>query len=95
MPRAFLAEGNAERHLMEADTLRRRQLSAAMLHGTGQGWRQRRRAWVAVLVGLAAVALVISVIAVINAFNRQARINLEQQPGRPSAGPTAASRTSN
>ncbi|WP_436532161.1 hypothetical protein [Actinoplanes sp. HUAS TT8] len=70
---------NAERYLLEADSLRRRQLRAALLHGSRQSWRERRRIWPAVLAGVGAVAIVIAAIAVYGAFQKQKRINEQQQ----------------
>jgi hypothetical protein len=77
VPRAF-AGGNAERYLMEADALRRRQLSA-FLHGTARGWRYRRRLWVAALAGVVVVAAIAAVIGVAHAFAWQTEINQKEQ----------------
>lgn len=79
VPRAFVSAGNAERYLMEADALRRRQLCAAFLHGTARGWRYRRRVWIAALAGVVVVAVVIAAIGVANAFARQTKINQQEQ----------------
>lgn len=89
VPRAFVAAGNAERYLMEADALRRRQLCAALLHGTGRSWRYRRRVWIAALAGAVVVAVVVAVIGVANAFARQTRINQEEERRRQAAAGTA------
>ena len=70
----FAATPNAERHLIESDNLRRRQLRAALLHGSSRSWRERGRIWPAVLVGLVVVAIVVAAIAVHGAFERQQRI---------------------
>ena len=79
---------NAERTLLEADSLRRRQLRAALLHGSSQSWRERRRIWPAVVAGLGAVAIVIAAIAVYGAFQKQKSINEERQ--RPVAAAAVA-----
>jgi hypothetical protein len=79
VPRAFVTAGNAERYVMEADTLRRRQLCAAFLHGTARGWRYRRRLWIPALAGVVAVAVTVAVIAVANAFVRQTEINQDER----------------
>jgi hypothetical protein len=79
VPRAFVAAGNAERYLMEADALRRRQLCAAFLHGTARGWRYRRRLWIAVLAGVVVVAVIVAAIGVAHAFARQSEINKDER----------------
>ncbi|HET8684453.1 MAG TPA: hypothetical protein VFM54_21655, partial [Micromonosporaceae bacterium] len=44
-PAPFVTTPNAERYLLEADSLRRRQLRSALLHGSTRVWRERRRIW--------------------------------------------------
>ena len=80
---------NAERYLLEADNLRRRQLRAALLHGTARTWRERTRVWPAVVAGIALVAIIIAAIAVYGAFQLQKRIN-EQQNRPPATRTTGA-----
>lgn len=75
MTEPFVSTPNAERYLIESDNLRRRQLRAALLHGSGRTWRENRRIWPAVLVGLVVVAIVVASIAVHGAFQRQQRIS--------------------
>jgi hypothetical protein len=72
---------NAERYLLEADSLRRRQLRSALLHGSRRTWRDRRRVWPAVVAGLVLVAVIAAAIAVYGAFRQQ-----QEQSGR-GAGP--------
>jgi hypothetical protein len=76
---AFRNTPNAERYLLEADSLRRRQLRAALLHGTARTWRDRRRVWPATLGGLAVTAVIVAVIAVYGAFQQQQQINQQQK----------------
>lgn len=67
-PEPFASTPNAERYLLQADNLRRRQLRSALLHGSTRTWRDRRRIWPAVVAGVVAVAVVIAAIAVHSAF---------------------------
>jgi hypothetical protein len=64
----FAATPDAERHALVADSLRRRQLRTAMLHGSGRSWRDRRPAWPAVLAGAVVTAVALAAIAVYSAF---------------------------
>ena len=59
---------NAERYVLEADALRRRQLRSALLHGSRRTWREHRRIWPAVVVGILAVALIALAMSMTNAF---------------------------
>jgi hypothetical protein len=61
---------NAERYVLEADAMRRRQLRSALLHGTGRNWRENRRAWPGVVAGMVVVAVVIAGLAVSEAFQK-------------------------
>ncbi|HZN19758.1 MAG TPA: hypothetical protein VFB84_16480 [Micromonosporaceae bacterium] len=81
-PAPFVTTPNAERYLLEADSLRRRQLRSALLHGSTRVWRERRRIWPAALSGLVVVAVVVAAIAVYGAFQRQQRITEEEQRRR-------------
>lgn len=64
----FRGVPDAERHVLAADSLRRRQLRAALLHGSARSWRDRSRVWPAVLAGLVVTALLMAAIAVHGAF---------------------------
>lgn len=68
------------RYLLEADALRRRQLWSAFLHGSRRNWRERRRVWPAVIVGvIIIVAVILAAMAVIGAFRQQQENQREQQ----------------
>jgi hypothetical protein len=69
----FVRTPNAERYLLEADSLRRRQLHSALLHGSRRTWRDRRRIWPAVVAGLVVVAVIAAAIAVYGTFRQQQR----------------------
>lgn len=62
---------NAEKYILEADAMRRRQLRSALLHGSSRTWREHRRVWPAVVLGVVVVAIVVAVMAVIDAYHRQ------------------------
>lgn len=79
MPQVYASTPNAERYLLESDSLRRRQLRSALLHGSERTWRDRQRVWPAALAGILLVAVVIAAITVANAFEKQQRINEEKQ----------------
>jgi hypothetical protein len=64
----FAGIPHPERYLLAADDLRRRQLCAALLHGSGRSWRDRRRIWPAVVAGLVVVAVIAAGTAVHAAF---------------------------
>lgn len=91
---AFRHTPNAERYLLEADSLRRRQLRAALLHGTARTWRDRRRTWPAALGGAAVSAVIVAAIAVYGAFEQQKRINEQQERQRNTPVPVATARPS-
>jgi hypothetical protein len=69
---------DSERYALEADVLRRRQLRAALLHGSARTWRDRRRIWPAAIAGAVAVAVIVAAIAVAGAFARQQRTDQQQ-----------------
>lgn len=60
---------NAEKYVLEADAMRRRQLRSALLHGSRRTWREHRRVWPAIVIGVIATAVVVAAIAVIGAYN--------------------------
>lgn len=76
---------NAERYVLEADALRRRQLRSALLHGSRRTWREHRRTWPAVVVGLVVVAVILAAMAVAYAFDRKAEIDAEEEEDAASA----------
>jgi type II secretory pathway component PulL len=79
VPEAFVTTPNAERYLLESDSLRRRQLRSALLHGSGRTWRERQRLWPAALAGVLLVAVIVASITVANAFSRQRQIDQEKE----------------
>lgn len=79
---SFQATPNAEKYVLEADALRRRQLQSALLHGSGQTWRERRRVWPASIGGLVAIVITVAVVAITGAYHRQQEINERQQQQR-------------
>jgi hypothetical protein len=78
----FARTPHAERYLLESDNLRRRQLRSALLHGSARVWRERPRVWPAVLGGLVVVAVIVAVIAVHAAFERQREITEREKRER-------------
>ncbi|MBE3000915.1 hypothetical protein IDM40_19785 [Nocardiopsis sp. HNM0947] len=78
MPEAFRVTSNAEKYVLEADALRRRQLRSALLYGSSRFWRRKQRVWPAVVFGVIIVAVVCAVIALIGAFERQQEVNEER-----------------
>jgi hypothetical protein len=61
---------NAEKYMLEADVMRRRQLRSALLHGSTRTWREHRRVWPGVVAGVVAVGLIIAIIAVKSAYDK-------------------------
>ncbi|HEX6683470.1 MAG TPA: hypothetical protein VF062_11770 [Candidatus Limnocylindrales bacterium] len=93
-PAPLLKAPNAERYMLESENLRRRQLRSALLHGSGRNWRERRRIWPGALAGAIVVAVIVAVIGVYGAFQRQQKILEDEQRRRQSAsapGRSAAS----
>jgi len=70
---------DAERYVLEADVMRRRQLRSALLHGSSRTWREHRRTWPAVVVGVLLIAVALAAMAVVNAYQRQQQINKERE----------------
>ena len=81
-PRPFFNTPNAEKYVLEADAMRRRQLRSALLHGSLRTWREHRRVWPAVVIGVVVAAVVIAAMAVVEAYNRYQ----EQQETTTSGG---------
>jgi hypothetical protein len=50
--------------------MRRRQLRSALLHGSTRTWREHRRVWPGVVAGLVAAGLIIAIIAVKSAYDK-------------------------
>ncbi|MGJ9414322.1 hypothetical protein ACHAAC_16590 [Aeromicrobium sp. CF4.19] len=86
---------NAERYVLEADAMRRRQMRSALLHGSRKTWREHQRVWPAVVVGLIVVGVIIAGIAVMDAFRvtqenqREQEREQEQPPATAPADPGA------
>ncbi|VXC43610.1 hypothetical protein [Aeromicrobium sp. 9AM] len=88
---------NAERYVLEADAMRRRQLRSALLHGSRRTWREHRRIWPALVVGLIVVAVIVAALAVTEAFRKteENEKKEQQKQQRPTSsapatpGPTA------
>ena len=88
---------NAEKYLLEADHLRRQQLSSALLHGSDRTWRERRRSWPAAVGGIIAIVVIVAVVAIVGAYQRQQRIAdekaREQRPAAPAIVPIHVERS--
>ena len=86
---AYQNTPNAERYVLEADAMRRRQLRSALLHGSRRTWREHARAWPAVVVGLIVVAVIVAALAVTQAFQKteQNEKKQEEQNNSPSGAP--------
>ena len=70
-PAPMAGTPNAEKYVLEADAMRRRQLRSALLHGSRRTWREHPRIWPAIVVGVIAVAVVVAAIAVVDAYQKQ------------------------
>jgi len=70
---------NAERYVLEADAMRRRQLRSALLHGSRRTWREHARAWPAVVVGVIVVAVIVAALAVTQAFQKTEQNERKQE----------------
>ncbi len=84
---------NAERYVLEADAMRRRQLRSALLHGSRRTWREHRRIWPALVVGLIVVAVIVAALAVTEAFRKteeNEKKEQQQQDRPPSSAPCNA-----
>lgn len=80
---------NAEKYVLEADEMRRRQLRTALLHGTRETWREYKRIWPAVVVGLIVVAVILAGMAVLDAF-RVTKKNDEERDRQMQKPPATA-----
>jgi hypothetical protein len=69
MPPGARTTPNAEKYLLEADALRRRQLVSALLHGSRRTWREQRRIWPSVVAGIVVVAVIVAVFGVLRAIH--------------------------
>jgi hypothetical protein len=76
---------NAERYVLEADAMRRRQLRSALLHGSRRNWRDHVRTWPAVVVGIVVVAVIVAGLAVSAALKKteQNQKREQQQQSTP------------
>lgn len=81
---ALRSTPNAERYVLEADAMRRRQLRSALLHGSGRNWRENRRAWPAIVAGLIVVAVILAGLSVAQAL----KVSLRNNPTTPTPAPT-------
>jgi len=70
---------NAEKYVLEADAMRRRQLRSALVHGSRRTWREQNRVWPAIIIGVIAVAVVVAAMAVIDAYHKQKEKQSEQK----------------
>lgn len=61
---------NAEKYMLEADVMRRRQLRSALLHGSTRTWREHRSVWPGVVAGVVVSALIIAILAVETAYTK-------------------------
>lgn len=59
--------------------MRRRQLRSALLHGSARTWREHRRTWPAVVVGIVVIAVALAAMAVVDAYQRQQEINEQRE----------------
>lgn len=78
-PRPYPGTPNAERYVIAADNLRRRQLRSALLHGSSRTWREQRRIWPGVIAGVVAVAMIVAAIAVAGAFRNERELQERQR----------------
>ncbi|MGH3505535.1 MAG: hypothetical protein ACRDQA_32280 [Nocardioidaceae bacterium] len=70
---------NAEKYLLEAEGMRRRQMRSALLHGSGRTWRENRRIWPAIVAGVVVVALILAVFGVMKALQQSADEKEQEQ----------------
>lgn len=70
---------NAEKYVLQADAMRRRQLRSALLHGSRRTWREHPRVWPAIVVGVIAAAVVVAAIAVVDAYQKSEKQKEEDE----------------
>jgi hypothetical protein len=80
---------NAERYVLEADAMRRRQMRSALLHGSRRTWREHQRVWPAVVVGAIAIGVIVAGFAVMDAFRTTQANQREQEREREQPPATA------
>lgn len=91
----------ADAAAVEGEALRRRQLRAALCHGSDRSWRDRYRAWPSLIAGVIAVVLICAGIGVYGAFQKQQRLDQEEerkrqeQERRATAEPTQPNQPAN
>jgi len=93
VPEAFRVTSNAEKYVLEADALRRRQLRAALLYGSSRFWRRKQRVWPAVILGVILVGVGCAVIVLMGAFERQQEVNVERGRTPPGMSQTQGSQS--
>jgi hypothetical protein len=82
----FASTPNAEKYVLEADSLRRRQLNSALLHGSRTTWRDRQRIWPAAVGGIIAVIIIVAVVAIVGGFRLQQANEREREREREQQG---------
>lgn len=90
---AFRNTPNAEKYVLEADAMRRRQMRSALLHGSRRTWRDYGRIWPAVVVGIIVVAVIIAGLAVSRAFQETKRNQEKEQAKLEERNSPSAPRT--
>src|SRR5690606_36596471 len=76
---------NAEKYVLQADAMRRRQLRSAMLHGSRRTWREHPRIWPAIVCGVIVVAVVLAAIAVVDAYHEYQKQQEEEESEQSAA----------
>lgn len=67
-PVSFGTTPDAEKYVLEADAMRLRQLRSALLHGSSRTWREHRRVWPAIAIGVIVAAVTIAAVALQHAI---------------------------
>lgn len=73
---------SADAAAVEGEALRRRQLRAALCHGTDRSWRDKNRAWPAFVVGVLVALVICAGLGVQGAFQKQQRLDREEKQKR-------------
>ena len=89
VPTVMQRTGQTERDVLQAAALRRRQLRSAFLYGSNRSWRQRQALWPAGLAGLIVAAVIVAIIAVTGAFEKQKRITEQEQQQQQQSVPSS------